>query len=114
MKTDELEQKDPLHAPVREIDHRPRREQRQRDRPQNGDMHITRRRMRQHADDLAGGFLLRRADRRRDRLVIVFAELHHQLQITNYLMHRRRPTTRRRRKNPRATARRIAAAPRTA
>src|SRR5271167_578672 len=35
--------------------------------------------MRQHANDLPAGFLLSRADRRRNRLVILFAELHHQL-----------------------------------
>ena len=37
---DELHQENALHAPLREIDQRPRREQRQKARPQNGNVRI--------------------------------------------------------------------------
>src|SRR5581483_1892339 len=48
-------------------------------RPQDWDVGVTRRSMRQHADDLPAGPLFSIADRRRNRLVIVLAQLHHQL-----------------------------------
>src|SRR5277367_4724013 len=74
-----LQQENLLHAPRRQIDQRPRHDERQHARPQDRHIGIVRRRVRQYAHDLARRALFGIANGGRDRLVILVAQLHHQL-----------------------------------
>src|SRR5262249_8893953 len=76
---DELRQEDALHAPLREIDQRPRREKRQQARPQNRNVGIGRRSVRQNTNDLSAGALLCLADRGGNSGIILIRQPHHQL-----------------------------------
>ena len=74
----DLDQKNPLHAPRREIDERPWCDKRQHARPQDRHKRIVRRGMRQHADDLPATMGLRLVNSGGDGGAILLSQLHHQ------------------------------------